>query len=208
MVTLPGKFWKAGSAGIMRALQFSSLARGLIVCCVVCFLGCATTQPFGLSLDGERIDPLREGKNNAVVLIFVSNDCPISNRYAPEIQRLKARFTPHGVWFWLVHPDPDENPADIREHDRQYGLDLPVLRDPKYQLVRLARAKVTPSAALFVGDQLVYCGRIDDRLSDFRKERPEATQHDLADSIEVVLDHRPVVSRETKAIGCYIPAPR
>ena len=30
------------------------------------------------------------------VLIFISTDCPISNRYAPEIKRLHDEFAPKG----------------------------------------------------------------------------------------------------------------
>jgi hypothetical protein len=40
------------------------------------------------------------------VLVFVRTDCPISNRYAPELRRLQDRFAPRGMAFWLVYPDP------------------------------------------------------------------------------------------------------
>ncbi len=30
------------------------------------------------------------------VLVFTTTDCPISNRYAPEIQRLAAKFSERG----------------------------------------------------------------------------------------------------------------
>ena len=42
------------------------------------------------------------------VLIFVSTDCPVSNRYAPEITRLLEEFSPRGVRFQLVYPNPLE----------------------------------------------------------------------------------------------------
>src|ERR1043166_4081682 len=54
-------------------------------------------------LDGRVFDPFQE-KGAAIVFIFVSNDCPISNRYAPEVKRLHEKFHPKGVVFWLVHP--------------------------------------------------------------------------------------------------------
>ena len=110
------------------------------------------------------------------VLVFTRTDCPISNRYAPELQRLGRRFRGRGVTFRLVYPDPAETPAAIREHARAFGLGTDVLRDPRHALVRLAGATVTPEAAVFVagpsGPRLVYRGRIDDRAVDLGRARP------------------------------------
>src|ERR1700729_1688584 len=44
----------------------------------------------------------------ARVFIFVRTDCPITNRYAPELQRLSEAFAADAVQFWLVYPDPSE----------------------------------------------------------------------------------------------------
>jgi hypothetical protein len=152
------------------------------------------------------VDIFNADNGSVTVLIFISNDCPIANRYAPEIRRLHDRFSQRGVAFWLVHADPSETPAQIREHSRQYDLNLPEIRDPHHQLVRLAIAEVTPSAAVFApGKTLVYHGRIDDRFVELGRERPEAMHHDLADAVEALLDHRAVHISAAKAVGCYIP---
>ena len=39
------------------------------------------------------------------VLVFTTTDCPISNRYAPEIQRLATKFGDRAK-FVLVYPVP------------------------------------------------------------------------------------------------------
>ena len=36
------------------------------------------------------------------VLVFTTTDCPISNRYAPELRRIEDRFASDGVDFVLV----------------------------------------------------------------------------------------------------------
>ena len=76
-------------------------------------LACAApAQPTGaapdgvLDLEGRAVDPLDAPGATAVVLIFTRTDCPISNRYAPEVRRLYERFHDRGVRFWLVYPDP------------------------------------------------------------------------------------------------------
>src|SRR6478672_8191808 len=59
-------------------------------------------------LEGKSINPFQPVSNEKpTVFFFVSTDCPISNRYAPEIQRLAGEFSTNGVNSWLVYPDPD-----------------------------------------------------------------------------------------------------
>ena len=160
-------------------------------------------------LEGKGVDPFKDKGAVAVTFVFVSNDCPISNRYVPELNRMYERFGPRGIAFWLVHADPSETSAAIRAHAREYGLKIPELRDPNHELVRVAQVGVTPSAAVFAPDQrLLYRGRIDDRFVALGRERPEAQQHELADALEAIVNHRPVAVTVTKAIGCYIPEAR
>ena len=66
------------------------------------------------------------------VLIFARTDCPITNRYAPELQRLDGEFAASGVDFWMVYPDPSSTDADIATHMRAYKLPGKPLRDPKH----------------------------------------------------------------------------
>src|SRR5262245_31326442 len=42
----------------------------------------------------------------AVALFFIATECPISNRYAPEINRLVAAYATQGVAFYGVQSDP------------------------------------------------------------------------------------------------------
>jgi len=153
------------------------------------------------------VNPFTKTESKAIVLIFVVNDCPISNRYAPEIRRLSSAFSAQGVVFFIVHPDPDETPAAIRAHAEQYQYSMPILRDPKHVLVKRAGASVTPEAAVFLPNgQLAYSGRIDNRYADFGKERPAASKHDLEEVLDRVLKGARIgAATRTKAVGCYIP---
>ena len=83
-----------------------------------------------------------------MVLLFVQTDCPISNRYAPTIARLHARFQPQGVAFYLVYPDRREDADAIRRHGREYGLPGQALRDVQHILVKRVGATVTPEAVV------------------------------------------------------------
>ena len=168
----------------------------------------APGSPGLLDLSGHRVEPLPVSAATVTVFVLARTDCPISNRYAPELKRLHARFAPSGISFWLVYADPAERPEAIRQHlgDFDYGFDA--LRDPEHALVRLSGAGVTPEAAVFVGTgeaaSLVYRGRIDDRYVDFGRARATPTTHDLEDVLAALAAGRPVAPRTTKAIGCAI----
>ena len=161
-----------------------------------------------VDLEGRRFEALPPGPG-PTVLVFTRTDCPISNRYAPELRRLGERFAGRGVVFRLVYADPTETPAAIREHLRAFGLGGGALRDPRHELVRLAGATVTPEVAVFVahpsGTRMVYRGRIDDRAVDFGRTRPEPRTRDLADVLDALTAGRTLTLRTTTAVGCVIP---
>jgi hypothetical protein len=157
-------------------------------------------------LNGNRIDPFANPEFKAVVLVFVSTECPIANRYASELTRLYEAYQTRGVSFWLVYADAEETVEKIRKHVTEYHHQIPALRDADHQLVKLCEARRTPEAVVFApGRDRKYRGRIDDRFQDYGKSRKSATQHDLQDAIEAVLAGKPVPAPETPAIGCYIP---
>src|SRR6266496_2855080 len=74
-------------------------------------------------LDGKLVDPFQPAAGTkATVLLFVSTDCPISNRYAPDIRKLSDTYSKDGVAFWLVYPNPAESVADIRDHLKSFSF--------------------------------------------------------------------------------------
>lgn len=172
--------------------------------------GCGSARtgnatPGLVDLENHPVDPFRNADAKAIAFIFVRTDCPISNRYAPEIQRIFQKYASQGIAFWLVYPDPDSAPADISRHVKEFQLALKPLRDPRHSLVKRAGVRVTPEAAVFTPDgREIYHGRIDDRTVDFGKDRPEPTRRDLQDALDAVLNGKPVPDSMTLAVGCYI----
>ena len=182
---------------------------GILLASVVC-AGDDTPRQLQLpDINGRKVKPLELGKARAVVFLFIRTDCPISNRYAPEVRRLHQKFASKGVTFWLVYPGPDETIDAIRTHLKEYEYSLGALRDPRHALVKLTGARVTPEAAVFVpgpdASRMLYRGRIDDRVVDFGKARPAPTTRDLESVLSAIVDGKPLISRTTNAVGCFIP---
>jgi hypothetical protein len=159
------------------------------------------------TLSGSPVDPLAApAGTKAVVFVFTSTDCPISNRYAPELNRLFERFGKQGVVFRVVYPGRSESADAIRDHMKAYGYAgrAEAFRDPALALANYVGATVTPEAAVVVRGRVVYHGRIDDRYADLGVERPSPTTHDLEDALAATLAGRAVAHAVTQAFGCYI----
>jgi hypothetical protein len=137
------------------------------------------------------------------VLVFTTTDCPISNRYAPEIQRVATKFSGQAK-FILVYPVPTDSAEAIAAHHKKFGYSLEYLRDAEQQLVKKTGVTVTPEVTVMRGSTVLYRGRIDDRYVAFGVERPRATTHDLEDALTAVTAGKPIANRETRAIGCIL----
>ena len=88
-------------------------------------------------------------------------------------------FSPRGVRFRLVYPNPLDSDEAIDNHLREYGYPSIAARDRDHALVKAAGATITPEAAVFDSrGRLVYLGRIDDRFVELwtRTSRSDATR--------------------------------
>src|SRR5262245_58049016 len=76
-------------------------------------------------VSGRSIAPFTPvGKAN--VVFFVQTDCPISNSYAPEIQRICKAYAAKGVSCSLAYEDVKVDAAGVRSHMKQFGYgDIP-----------------------------------------------------------------------------------
>ena len=161
-------------------------------------------QNTGFDLAGNAVDPLKAASGKVVVLVFVRTDCPVSNRYAPTIQKLSAANAGKAA-FWLVYPSKSESAESIRKHGREYGYKIPALRDPQHSLVKESQVEITPEVAVFDANRrLVYHGRIDNLYEDIGRARRVATTHELADAISGALAGKSLAVEATHGVGCYI----
>ena len=179
-----------------------------VACLLPACAAMAAKNSYGFDLTGKPVTRLTDNQTKAVVLLFLASDCPISNRYLPQIRRLENEFEPRHVAFWVVYPNPGDTASVVRRHQQEYGSTGDEIRDPKHALVELAHARITPEAAVLVpvedGLREVYAGRIDNRYIDLGQQRPRATQHDLRDAIAAVLRGSNVQRPAGPPVGCFI----
>jgi Redoxin len=168
----------------------------------------ATPPDFGTDLHGQPIRDLAGPGVRIVVFFFAATDCPISNRYIPEIKRLTQKYGPKGVRFWWVYPNANDTIKAVADHNRDFGVTGDTILDPKQSLVDRSHVTVTPEAAVFLVEdgalREVYHGRIDDRYLDIGQERPQPQRFDLETAVFAALAGETVPQPEGPPVGCSI----
>jgi hypothetical protein len=158
-------------------------------------------------VEGVAHGSLADGTRKATVLFFVLTDCPISNQFAPEINRICDKYEPEGAGCFLVYVDPEKTDAEVGKHAKAFGHDArSAIHDVDRALTQAAGATITPEAAVFSsGGELLYLGRINNLYASLGKQRRQATQHDLRNALDQILAGKPVTTPRTQAIGCFMP---
>jgi peroxiredoxin len=166
----------------------------------------AAVPPFQLrDTQGAIHTPGEWNGQNAILLFFVTTDCPIGNSYVPELNRIREVYAGRGVMVYAVQTDTTMPEAVVSKYAKDYAYGFPLLLDPRQVLIHLTGATVTPQAAVLSPDgKVLYLGRIDNRVADFGKQRPQATERDVRDALDAVLAGKPVPHPVTKSIGCAI----
>jgi peroxiredoxin len=144
-------------------------------------------------------------EKKAVVVVFLSFECPVCTGYAPALIDLHKTYSGRGIEFLGICPNNDLTPAQLADKAAEYRLPFPVLQDPKAVAADALKAQTTPEA--FVLDQnfvLRYRGRIDNAYAARLKKNPQTTESNLKQTLDELLAGKEVSVPATQAVGCPI----
>jgi hypothetical protein len=151
--------------------------------------------------------PLAAPDGAFAVVFLVSHDCPISNRYGPEIGRICAAYGSRGGSCRLVYVDPSLGDAEALTHAREHGHgDYPVFVDREHTLVRTLDAQIAPEVIVLSRGVSAYRGRIDDQAVAWGVSRRQVRTHDLRDALDALVAGRTAPVPRTPPVGCFIAA--
>ncbi len=132
------------------------------------------TQPDGKTFS---LHDLKD--REAVVVVFLSFECPNSTGYAPVLAEMAKKYGGRKVAFLGIGCGEDEAPT-LAKHAEEFKLGFPVYKDERGAAVETLKAEITPEA--FVLDHnfvLRYRGRIDDGYTARLKKNLQIKHHDL-----------------------------
>lgn len=138
--------------------------------------------------------------SKAIVLIFVSVQCPVSNAYNSRMVHLYKDYTPRNVAFIGLNSNKTESVAEVKEHAKKQGFQFPILKDVNNVIADRLEASFTPEIYVLNSKlEPVYHGRIDDS-----QRESNISSRDLRSALDEILADKPVSMASTKAFGCTI----
>jgi peroxiredoxin len=140
----------------------------------------------------------------AVVVVFLGTDCPLSRVYGPRLADLAREFRPRGVAFVGVNANEQDTLTDLAAYARRCQIDFPLLKDIDGCVAAGMGARRTPEAFVLDRQHVVrYWGRIDDQYGvGVRRASPE--RRDVADALNELLAGKPVSRPAVPSVGCRI----
>jgi peroxiredoxin len=143
----------------------------------------------------------------AIVLVFLSFECPVSKSYSQPLAALAKELGKHVAFVGLT-TNEDETPDQVAKHARDFNIPFPVVRDRHLKAADALKAEITPEVFVLDGDFVLrYRGRIDDGYIERLKKHPQPSQRNLEQVLGEILSGRPVSQPATVAVGCPIQRP-
>lgn len=185
--------------------------RSVLILAALCALACnavaeapaigAAAPDFQLTtIDGKPFSLSSAAKDHkAVVLMFVSTQCPYSNAYNAQMKALANAYDSRGVLFVGINSNKTEDAAAAVAHAKANGHTFPIVKDPNNKVADLYDARRTPEVYVIDPEgKLRYHGRITENHED------AASSPDLKNALDSFLAGKPIARTETKAFGCTI----
>jgi hypothetical protein len=121
------------------------------------------------------------------------------------MNRMRGVYESRGVAFYAVQSDNTVSDGVVQKYAQEFGYGFPVLNDPRLTLARFTGAKVTPEVAILSpAGEVLYLGRIDNKVEDITRPRYAATEPELRNAIQAVLAGKAPKEARTRAVGCAI----
>jgi peroxiredoxin len=141
----------------------------------------------------------------AIVVVFLSFECPMSTNYAPVLADLADAYGNRGVAFLGVCCQQDADAAQVAQLAQDFKIPFPVRKDPHHVAAEALEATVTPEVFVLDSQRILrYRGRIDNTYAARLQKNVRTTRHDLRQALEELLAGKPVSTPSTPPIGCPI----
>src|SRR5262249_36232305 len=116
----------------------------------------------------------------AVVVVFLSFECPVSNSYTQPLADMAREYAKHGIAFVGLTTNTEETDAEVAKQAKHFNLPFPVFCDRKLAAAEALQADITPECFVLDGDFVLrYRGRIDNSYTERLKKHPKVTEHNL-----------------------------
>lgn len=158
---------------------------------------------------GRSVALYRAADAPAVVLYIHGVGCPIVRNAVPELNRLQEQFSTAGVVFYMLNANPQDARADLARDVADYGINMPILKDPTQRIVKsLGCTRTAEALVLDPQDKwkILYRGPVDDRF-DYGAQKEVAEHRFVEEVLTAHLAGQAVEPKTVETKGCLISFP-
>ncbi len=138
------------------------------------------------------------------VTVFLSLDCPISQKYVTELNAIFEKYERSGFRWKFIVPGWVKK-REIKRFVKEYKTRFPMSLDKdKPTLSAHLGASVTPEVFVQKNDSVAYSGAIDNWFYELGRYRRQTTENYLIDALESILKNQEPKIKRTTPIGCPI----
>ncbi|MGB0717535.1 MAG: redoxin domain-containing protein [Phycisphaerae bacterium] len=157
------------------------------------------------TLNGESVQLMDYHKGDVLVIAYTGLGCPISNRYAPRLQKLTKKYSAKkGYHFVGINANPHDSLEDIKRESEELGYGFPILKDADQALTKQLDAKTTTVVFVVDKDKVIrYRGMVDDQYAVGAQRKNPKNKY-LRDALKSLSRGEDVFVKRTVAPGCLI----
>ncbi len=162
----------------------------------------STSENFSLNdYNGKKISLTDFKDSKAIVLIFMSTQCPVSNAYNERMASLYKDYNTKNITILGVNSNKAETSEEIKEHAKEQNFGFTILKDINNVIADKFEATHTPEVYVIhpTTFAVLYHGRIDDSQREAKVQ-----SKDLRVALDEILAGKSITIKETKAFGCSI----
>jgi hypothetical protein len=163
--------------------------------CVFFYLVTGFTTYSSSSIHNEVANPVK-------TYIFMSVECPISQKYIYRLNELNKLYPDMNI-VGLFQENTSE--VDLSDFKQRFNVDFPLVFDKDHRLALKYKVEITPEVFLVDRyDRVLYSGAIDNWFISLGRNRKEASEHYLEEAFLSIKRGTEVKPKKTKAVGCFL----
>ncbi len=162
-----------------------------------------------MNVDGNKVSLANYKDAKGFIIVFTCNHCPFAKLYPPRLNELNNKFKPLGVPLIAISStdtmmyEEDTYPNMVTKA-KEEQFNFPYLFDEMQTVAKNFKAQKTPHAFVIWKENNSWVVKYSGAIDDNGMESNKVTETYVADAVNALLNGKPILTKETKSIGCQI----
>lgn len=143
------------------------------------------------------------------IIVFTSNYCPFSKSYEDRLIAIDKKYTLKSYPVIAINPNDaeayeEDKLENIQARIKEKGFVFPILRDEKQTVAKTFGALRMPHVFVVKKEGFKYILKYSGAIDDNPQDASGVTKNYLEDAVQSLSENKPIITEQTKPIGCAI----